>query len=175
MLSLLHYHSIAKGNERDNLFPPRTVFYISPYGMLTWRIYLVYSKGGGGKSGIKKKTRLLLLSLPSLSPCSISPLVFPYPFFIRFFFSLNILWMWGSMRPGESLEGSRLARRTCISASRSMKRDPTKTDRGMTDHRGTTTVLRCFLWSLVLCCLSTPSQGNAHTERRWLCKLLRYI
>ncbi|XP_055013071.1 CUB and sushi domain-containing protein 3 [Boleophthalmus pectinirostris] len=66
------------------------------------------------------------------------------------------------MRPGESLVGSS---RTCVSASRSMKRDPASSDYwGMTEHRGTaTTVLRGFLWSLVLCCLSTPSQGFIYT------------
>ncbi|KAK7899008.1 hypothetical protein WMY93_019861 [Mugilogobius chulae] len=62
------------------------------------------------------------------------------------------------MRPGESLEGSsRSARGTCVSANRSMKRDPASGD------YGGMTVWRGFLWSLVLCCLSTPSQGFIYT------------
>ncbi|XP_029976947.1 CUB and sushi domain-containing protein 3-like [Salarias fasciatus] len=84
------------------------------------------------------------------------------------------------MRPGESLEGSRSARRRCIGANKTpnggtercpahlssaatrMKRATTK--RGM---RGTTgggmTALRCFLWSLVLGSLSSGAQGFIYT------------
>uniref|UniRef100_A0AAV2K8J6 Uncharacterized protein n=1 Tax=Knipowitschia caucasica TaxID=637954 RepID=A0AAV2K8J6_KNICA len=65
------------------------------------------------------------------------------------------------MRPGESLDGSsRTAHGSCVSANRSMKRDPASADhRGMTGHHRGTARLRALLWSLVLCCLSTPSQG----------------
>ncbi|XP_072226798.1 CUB and sushi domain-containing protein 3 [Leuresthes tenuis] len=86
------------------------------------------------------------------------------------------------MRPGESLEGSRSARGRCIDAnditnngterclahlsSRRMKRVTTKRRmRGMnvrlTD--GGMTVMRCFLWSLVMCSLSWRAQGFIYT------------
>lgn len=90
------------------------------------------------------------------------------------------------MRPGESVEGSRSARGRCIdanivtnsgterllahpsSATRRMKRGTTKRrmrgiSKGMTD--GGMTVMRCFLWSLVFCSLSSRAQGNVDATR----------
>ncbi|XP_070403545.1 CUB and sushi domain-containing protein 3 isoform X5 [Nothobranchius furzeri] len=80
------------------------------------------------------------------------------------------------MRPGESLEGSRSARGRCIDANhiansgterclarlsrRRMKGVTTKRrTRGMTDGG----MMRCFLWSLVLCSLSSRAQGFIYT------------
>ncbi|KAJ4928462.1 hypothetical protein JOQ06_016254, partial [Pogonophryne albipinna] len=80
------------------------------------------------------------------------------------------------MRPGESLEGSRSARGRCIGVnnitnssterflahpSSAMKRGTTKrrmrgTKESMSD--GGMTVMRCFLWSLLLCSLSSRAQ-----------------
>ncbi|XP_063755390.1 CUB and sushi domain-containing protein 3 [Eleginops maclovinus] len=85
------------------------------------------------------------------------------------------------MRPGESLEGSRSARRRCIDVnnitnssterclahpSSAMKRGTTKrrmigTKERMSD--GGLTVMRCFLWSLLLCSLSSRAQGFIYT------------
>ncbi|XP_034056770.1 CUB and sushi domain-containing protein 3-like isoform X4 [Gymnodraco acuticeps] len=85
------------------------------------------------------------------------------------------------MRPGESLEGSRSARGRCIGVnnitnssterflahpSSAMKRGTTKrrmrgTKESMSD--GGMTVMRCFLWSLLLCSLSSRAQGFIYT------------
>ncbi|XP_067355851.1 CUB and sushi domain-containing protein 3 isoform X6 [Channa argus] len=88
------------------------------------------------------------------------------------------------MRPGESVEGSRSARRRCIdvniftnsgtqgclakpsSAKRRMKRGTTKRRMRVMSKRltdGGMTAMRCFLWSLVLCSLSSRAQGFIYT------------
>lgn len=153
------------------------LFFSLPRWMLTefirfffriWRIYLVYVR----RRRQRKRTRLRFLS-PSLFLSLSLPL--------SLFLSPSVFWMWSSMRPGESLEGSSSAHGRCIdannitnsgterclthlsSATRRMKRVTTKRRMRGTNERmrdGGMTAMRCFLWSLVLCSLSSRAQGK---------------